>query len=94
MIDNIRLQHFRSYTDEAFEFGRLDARCGNAGLRYVEAATRMCLGGEADAMVTAPLNKEALAAADAYFAVSNNVRERLRILLALMKGRHPIPAGD
>lgn len=29
---------------------------------------------------------ETLAAADAYFAVSNNVRERLRILLALIKG--------
>jgi 4-hydroxythreonine-4-phosphate dehydrogenase len=44
-----------------FEFGRLDARCGQAGLAYVRTATGMCLSGEAEAMVTAPLNKEAVA---------------------------------
>ena len=40
--------------------GRLDARCGAAGVEYVRIATEMCLRGEADAMVTAPLNKEAV----------------------------------
>jgi 4-phospho-D-threonate 3-dehydrogenase / 4-phospho-D-erythronate 3-dehydrogenase len=44
-----------------FSFGRLDARCGRAAVEYVRAATEMCLRGEADAMVTAPLNKEAVA---------------------------------
>jgi 4-phospho-D-threonate 3-dehydrogenase / 4-phospho-D-erythronate 3-dehydrogenase len=44
-----------------FSFGRLDARCGQAGVEYVRLATGMCLRGEADAMVTAPLNKEAVA---------------------------------
>jgi 4-phospho-D-threonate 3-dehydrogenase / 4-phospho-D-erythronate 3-dehydrogenase len=43
-----------------FTFGRLDARCGAAGLEYVRIATEMCLAGSADAMVTAPLNKEAV----------------------------------
>jgi len=43
-----------------FSFGRLDAACGAAGLEYVRVATLMCLGGEASAMVTAPLNKEAV----------------------------------
>jgi len=43
-----------------FAFGRMDARCGAAAVEYVRIATEMCLGGEAEAMVTAPLNKEAV----------------------------------
>jgi len=43
-----------------FAFGRLDARCGVAAVEYVRTATEMCLSGEAAAMVTAPLNKEAV----------------------------------
>ena len=45
---------------ENFQFGRLDARCGAAAVEYVRIATEMCLEGSADAMVTAPLNKEAV----------------------------------
>ena len=48
--------------NEAFEFGRLDPRCGHAALEYVRVATEMCVAGEADALVTAPLNKEAVTA--------------------------------
>ena len=44
-----------------FEFGRMTAPCGAAAVEYVRQATEMCLRGEADAMVTAPLNKEAVA---------------------------------
>jgi len=46
---------------DGFHFGRLSAMCGQAGLHYVKTATGMCLRGEAQAMVTAPLNKEAVA---------------------------------
>jgi len=45
---------------DEFRFGRLDARCGAAAVEYVRVATEMCLKGEAGAMVTAPLNKEAV----------------------------------
>lgn len=45
---------------EEFRIGQLDARCGAAAVEYVRIATEMCLGGAADAMVTAPLNKEAV----------------------------------
>ena len=45
---------------EEFSFGRLDARCGVAAVEYVRIATEMCLRGEAEAMVTAPVNKEAV----------------------------------
>ena len=48
----------RGVTD--FAFGRLDARCGVAAVEYVRIATEMCLRGDAGAMVTAPLNKEAV----------------------------------
>jgi 4-hydroxythreonine-4-phosphate dehydrogenase len=44
-----------------FAFGRLNADCGRAALAYVRAATELCLSGKAAAMVTAPINKEAVA---------------------------------
>lgn len=40
--------------------GRPSAACGRAALEYVRTATEMCVAGEAEAMVTAPLNKEAV----------------------------------
>jgi 4-hydroxythreonine-4-phosphate dehydrogenase len=43
-----------------FIVGRLDARCGAAAVDYVRAATELCLTGGADALVTAPLNKQAV----------------------------------
>jgi 4-hydroxythreonine-4-phosphate dehydrogenase len=45
---------------DEFSFGRLDSRCGQAAVEYVREATELCLRGVADAMVTAPLNKEAV----------------------------------
>jgi 4-hydroxythreonine-4-phosphate dehydrogenase len=41
-------------------FGELSAEYGMAAIEYVRRATGMCLAGEADAMVTGPLNKEAV----------------------------------
>ena len=46
--------------DVRIEMGALRARYGAAAVRYVHDATLMCLHAEADAMVTAPLNKEAV----------------------------------
>ncbi|MBM3838922.1 MAG: 4-hydroxythreonine-4-phosphate dehydrogenase PdxA [Verrucomicrobia bacterium] len=43
-----------------FELGKLSERCGRAALAYVRRATELCRSGVADAMVTAPLNKEAV----------------------------------
>jgi 4-hydroxythreonine-4-phosphate dehydrogenase len=40
--------------------GKVSAACGRAAVEYVRVATELCLSGEADAMVTAPLNKEAV----------------------------------
>ena len=41
-------------------FGQLRAEYGVAAIAYVRRAVELCMSGEADAMVTAPLNKEAV----------------------------------
>jgi 4-hydroxythreonine-4-phosphate dehydrogenase len=46
--------------DHALALGQLRAEYGLAAIGYVRRATELCLAGEADAMVTAPLNKEAV----------------------------------
>jgi 4-hydroxythreonine-4-phosphate dehydrogenase len=46
--------------DHAVEFGQLRAEYGLAAIGYVRRAVELCLAGEADAMITAPLNKEAV----------------------------------
>jgi 4-hydroxythreonine-4-phosphate dehydrogenase len=43
-----------------YVFGKLCAEYGLAAIDYVRRATEMCMSGEADAMITAPLNKEAV----------------------------------
>ncbi|HXJ41497.1 MAG TPA: 4-hydroxythreonine-4-phosphate dehydrogenase PdxA [Bryobacteraceae bacterium] len=45
---------------EGFAFGHMEARYGTAAVEYVRVATEMCLAGTAQALVTAPLNKEAV----------------------------------
>jgi 4-hydroxythreonine-4-phosphate dehydrogenase len=60
-LQSAELRDVRALADfEDFALGRLDARCGAAAVEYVRIATEMCLEGAADAMVTAPLNKEAV----------------------------------
>src|SRR5574337_140058 len=48
---------------EALPWGRVDARCGTAAARCIEAAVGWIRAGQARALVTAPIHKEALAAA-------------------------------
>ena len=42
------------------EPGKLSAECGRAAVACVKKAAEMCVAGEADAMATAPVNKEAV----------------------------------
>lgn len=46
--------------DHPLAFGQLRAEYGLAAISYVRRAAEMCLRGQTDAMVTAPLNKEAV----------------------------------
>ena len=48
----------------AFETGKVSALCGRASWEYVQAAARAALAGEVDAVATAPINKESIAAAN------------------------------
>lgn len=48
-------------TPEDVRPGQLSAACGAAAIDYVRSATEMCLAGRASAIVTGPLNKEAVA---------------------------------
>ena len=48
---------------EDFRFGAVQAACGAAAVQAVEHAARGCIEGDAAAMVTAPIHKEALQAA-------------------------------
>jgi len=43
-----------------YEVGKLSANCGDAAFRYFAHAVEECLAGRAHAIVTAPLNKEAM----------------------------------
>jgi 4-phospho-D-threonate 3-dehydrogenase / 4-phospho-D-erythronate 3-dehydrogenase len=52
--------HGVSPLDVPLQPGELRAEYGHAATEYVRLATEMCLAGTADAMVTAPLNKEAV----------------------------------
>ena len=54
------LLDLRQLEPSQFAVGKLNAACGRAALKYVRTATQLCLDGQADAMVTAPLNKEAV----------------------------------
>jgi 4-hydroxythreonine-4-phosphate dehydrogenase len=47
----------------AFPTGQVSALCGRASWEYVQAAANAALAGGVDAVATAPLNKEAVAAA-------------------------------
>jgi 4-hydroxythreonine-4-phosphate dehydrogenase len=60
-LANARLHDARALSEfDDFSFGRLDPRCGAAAVEYVRIATQLCMDGSAEAMVTAPLNKEAV----------------------------------
>ena len=67
------------------EPGRVDARCGAAAAACVRAAVDLVLRGDAAAMVTAPLHKEALAAAGEPYPGHTE-------LLAAESARHGHPA--
>lgn len=44
----------------SIEMGREQAECGRAAAQFIEAASRLCLSGQLDAMTTAPINKKSL----------------------------------
>jgi 4-hydroxythreonine-4-phosphate dehydrogenase len=60
-LPNAQLLDLHQLEPSQLAMGRLSAACGRAALEYVRVATRLCLEGKAAALVTAPVNKEAVA---------------------------------
>jgi len=58
--DRIPLVDVSGDDDVPVEFGCISAAAGMLAMKAVAEAVRMCLSGEADAMVTAPISKKAI----------------------------------
>jgi len=56
----IYLRSLSDLSDADIEFGRPSREAGDAVFRYIKEAVSLCLAGEASAMATAPISKEAL----------------------------------
>jgi 4-hydroxythreonine-4-phosphate dehydrogenase len=56
----IRVLDIANCDPEKFEIGEVAAYTGNAAYEYVVRAAELCLAGDADGIVTAPLNKQAM----------------------------------
>ena len=61
--DHIEVLDLRNADPTAFAVGRVSAVCGRAAYEYIERGVRLCQEGAIAGIVTAPVNKEALAAA-------------------------------
>jgi len=69
-VSDARFEHgeidvldYRNVDPKNLRMGVVDARNGEAAVRYTKEAGRMCLDGKVEAMVSAPLNKESMHAA-------------------------------
>ena len=73
-----------------FEPGKLSALCGNAAYHYFTQAVTRCLRGEAQALVTAPLHKEAMNLAGHHYVGHTDILEEMTgaetVIMALV---HP-----
>lgn len=58
--DTIYLRPLSRLSADDMEFGRPTAASGDGMFNYITEAARLCLSGEAAAMATAPINKEAM----------------------------------
>jgi 4-hydroxythreonine-4-phosphate dehydrogenase len=61
--DRIEVLDLQNADPAAFTVGRVSAVCGRAAYEYIERGVQLCQEGAIAGIVTAPVNKEALAAA-------------------------------
>ena len=52
---------------ETFEYGKVQAACGQAAFEYIKYAVKLAMHSQVDAVATTPINKEALRAANVPF---------------------------
>jgi 4-hydroxythreonine-4-phosphate dehydrogenase len=65
---NAELVSVGALEPESWRPGQLSAACGRAALAYIREGVRLCLEGRADALTTAPVNKEAVTLAGEQFS--------------------------
>ena len=63
LTENVGLYEVTAAAPETIEFGKINAACGKIAVESVEWAARAALANEVAAMVTCPINKEAIHAA-------------------------------
>jgi 4-phospho-D-threonate 3-dehydrogenase / 4-phospho-D-erythronate 3-dehydrogenase len=63
----IYLRELSALSPEQMTYGRPSAAGGDASFRYICEGARLCLRGAADAMATAPINKESMNSAGHHF---------------------------
>jgi 4-hydroxythreonine-4-phosphate dehydrogenase len=63
-----RIHHVDALNGHVVVNGEMHAASGAAAVAYVKDATEQCLRGDADAMVTAPISKEAVALGGTHFS--------------------------
>ena len=88
-----------------FSYGVVQAMCGKAAFAYIKKSIELAMNGEADAVATTPINKEALHAAEVPFighteifgALTNTPVSRRALQLsgawASQRGPWPLPAS-
>ena len=73
-----------------YELGKLSAKCGDAAYQYFIYAVDECLAGRADAIVTAPLNKEAMnLGGHAFVGHTDILEQRTGVVGPVMALWHP-----
>jgi len=64
----VAIHHVDALDGHPVTTGQMHAATGAAAVAYVKEATEQCLRGDADAMVTAPISKEAVALGGTHFS--------------------------
>ena len=75
--DTIDLIDMENVNMDEFEFGEIQAQCGQAAFDYIEKAIDLAMKNEVDALATTPINKEFLYAAKVPFIGHTEMLEEL-----------------
>lgn len=73
----IDLIDMKNINMDEFEFGEIQAQCGQAAFDYIEKAIDLAMKNEVDALATTPINKESLHAAKVPFIGHTEMLEEL-----------------
>ena len=86
----VRVRNMDLVRSGDFELGKISAVCGNAAYHYFAHAVEACLSGDAQAIVTAPIHKEAMNLAGHAYVGHTDILEKMTgaetVIMALV---HP-----